>query len=111
MAEAASIQAPAAKKKTRGLSEKRLAFWMVSPSMALIALVAAYPIIYAIWLSLHEYSVRQAGLSRWAGPFGLRNYSNALQNAEFWDAMVTTLIFTVSSVFLELLIGLAMAMA
>ena len=26
--------------------------------MVLIALVAAYPIIYAIWLSLHEYSVR-----------------------------------------------------
>ena len=40
---------------------------MVSPSMVLIALVAAYPIIYAIWLSLHEYSVRVAGLSRWAG--------------------------------------------
>ena len=79
--------------------------------MVLIALVAAYPIIYAVWLSLHEYSVRQAGLSRWAGPFGLRNYSNALQNSEFWDAMVTTLIFTVSSVFLELIFGLCMALA
>ena len=32
-----------------------------SPSMLLIALVAAYPILYAIWLSLHEYSVRVAG--------------------------------------------------
>jgi multiple sugar transport system permease protein len=111
MAEA-TVQTGAPQKwRSRGLSEKGLAFWMVSPSMALIALVAAYPIIYAIWLSLHEYSVRQAGLSRWAGPYGLRNYSNALQNSEFWDAMVTTLIFTVSSVFLELLIGLAMALA
>jgi len=111
MAEA-TVQAGAPqKRRSRGLSEKGLAFWMVSPSMALIALVAAYPIIYAIWLSLHEYSVRQAGLSRWAGPYGLRNYSNALQNSEFWDAMVTTLIFTLSSVVLELLIGLAMALA
>ena len=109
MADAASIPAPAAKKKpTRGLSEKRLAFWMVSPSMLLIALVAAYPIIYAIWLSLHEYSVRVAGLSRWAG---LRNYTTALQDNEFWSALVTTLVFTASSVFLELLIGLAMALA
>jgi multiple sugar transport system permease protein len=104
----ATIQAPAARKKTRGLSEKRLAFWMVSPSMVLIALVAAYPILYAIWLSLHEYSVRVAGLSRWAG---FRNYSTALQDSEFWSALVTTLIFTASSVFLELLIGLAMALA
>jgi multiple sugar transport system permease protein len=110
MAEAASLPAPA-KARSRGLSEKRLAFLMVSPSMILIAIVAAYPILYAIWLSLHEYSVRTAGLSRWAGPLGLRNYSTALQDSEFWSALVTTLIFTASSVFLELLIGLAMALA
>src|SRR5215207_3848041 len=111
MAEA-TVQAGASqKRRSRGLSEKGLAFWMVSPSMLLIALVAAYPIIYAIWLSLHEYSVRVAGLSRWAGPFGLGNYQDALSNPDFWSAMVTTLIFTVASVTLELLIGLAMAMA
>src|SRR4051812_22653963 len=98
-------------RRSKGLSEKRLAFWMVAPSMALIALVAAYPILYAIWLSLHQYSVRVAGLSRWAGPYGLSNYSDALSNSAFWDAMTTTLIFTVSSVTLELLIGLAMALA
>jgi multiple sugar transport system permease protein len=110
--EAATIQAGAPqRRRSRGLSEKRLAFFMVSPSMLLIALVAAYPIIYAIWLSLHEYSVRVAGLSRWAGPLGLRNYEEALSNPDFWDAMVTTLVFTASSVFLELVIGLAMALA
>jgi len=110
--EAATIQSGAPqRRRSRGLSEKRLAFFMVSPSMALIALVAAYPIGYAIWLSLHEYSVRVAGLSRWAGPLGLRNYEEALSNPDFWDAMVTTLVFTASSVFLELLIGLAMALA
>jgi multiple sugar transport system permease protein len=111
MAEATIQSGAPQKRRSRGLSEKRLAFFMVSPSMGLIALVAAYPIVYAIWLSLHEYSVRTAGLSRWAGPYGLRNYSEALQNSDFWDAMVTTLAFTVSSVFLELVIGLAMAMA
>jgi multiple sugar transport system permease protein len=110
MAEAASLPAPA-KARSRGLSQKRLAFLMVSPSMILIAIVAAYPILYAIWLSLHEYSVRVAGLSRWAGPLGLRNYTTALQDSEFWSALVTTLVFTASSVFLELIIGLAMALA
>jgi multiple sugar transport system permease protein len=106
--EAASIQAPKPqRRRSKGLSERRLAFWMVSPSMLLIALVAAYPIIYAIWLSLHEYSVRVAGLSRWAG---FDNYSEALSNSDFWDAFTTTLIFSASSVFLEFLIGLAMAL-
>jgi multiple sugar transport system permease protein len=73
--------------------------------------VAAYPIFYAIWLSLHEYSVRVAGLSRWASPAGLGNYQEALSNSDFWRALGTTLTFTVSSVILELLIGLAMALA
>jgi multiple sugar transport system permease protein len=81
---------------------------MVSPSMVLIALVAAYPILYGVWLSLHEYSVRVAGLSRWAG---LRNYTNALQDSEFWTAVKTTFIFTGASVVLETLLGLAMALA
>jgi multiple sugar transport system permease protein len=111
MAEA-TVQAGAPeRRRSRGLSEKRLAFNMVAPSMVLIALVAAFPICYAIWLSLHEYSVRVAGLSRWASPAGLGNYQEALSNPDFWDAMVTTLIFTATSVFLELIIGLTMALA
>src|SRR5215204_3453587 len=111
--EAASVQAgtPTQRRRSRGLSERRLAFLMVSPSMILIAIVAAYPIFYAIWLSLHEYSVRVAGLSRWAGPTGLRNYSTALSDPEFWDAFKTTFIFTGASVVLETLIGLGMALA
>jgi multiple sugar transport system permease protein len=84
---------------------------MVSPSLILILIVAAYPILYAIWLSLHEYSVRVAGLSRWAGPAGLRNYSNALSNPDWWAAFAHTMIFTVISVTLEFFIGLAMALA
>jgi multiple sugar transport system permease protein len=84
---------------------------MVTPSLILILIVAAYPIIYAIWLSLHEYSVRVAGLSRWAGPAGLRNYSDALSNPDWWAAFFHTMIFTVASVTLEFLIGLGMALA
>ena len=69
---------------------------MVAPSVALIALVALWPILYAIWLSLHEYSLRVADLSRWAEPAGLGNYIDALQSNEFWDATRVTLVFTVA---------------
>ena len=89
-------------------AERRLAVRMVAPSMILIAIVAAYPIGYAIWLSLNEYSVRVPGLSRWAG---LRNYDAALSSDQFWSSFGNTLIFTVCSVALETLLGLAMALA
>jgi multiple sugar transport system permease protein len=109
MADTASVQVGTpARRRSRGLSERRLAFFMVSPSMALIALVAAYPILYAIWLSLHQYSVRVAGLSRWVG---FDNYTTALGSSDFWTAFRTTIIFSAISVFLELVLGLAMAMA
>jgi multiple sugar transport system permease protein len=110
-ATAQTVGAPTQRRRSRGIPERRLAKLMVAPSMILIAVVAAYPIIYAIWLSLHEYSVRQAGLSRWAGSLGLKNYQTALQSSEWWAALRHTLIFTVSSVTLELLIGLGMALA
>jgi multiple sugar transport system permease protein len=112
--EAASVTtagAPTQQRRSKGMPERRLAKLMVAPSIILIAVVAAWPIIYAIWLSLHEYSVRVAGLSRWAGPIGLRNYDNALSNPEWRAALGHTLIFTVSSVALELVIGLGMALA
>jgi multiple sugar transport system permease protein len=107
--EAATVEArPPVKRRSRGFSERRLAAFMVGPSLVMIALVAAYPIGYAIWLSLNEYSVRVAGLSRWAG---LRNYENVLSDPAFWEAFRTTFIFTAASVVLETVIGLAMALA
>ena len=90
-----------------GSSERRLGAALLVPSLAVVALVAAYPIGYAIWLSLNEYSVRVPGLSRFVG---FDNYSEALGSSEFWEAMRTTLVFSAVSVGLELVIGLAMAL-
>jgi multiple sugar transport system permease protein len=110
--EAASIQAGTPTgRRSRDLSERRLAAYMVSPSVLLIALVAAYPIGYAIWLSLHQYSLRQAGLSRWAEPHLWSNYTNVLSDSDFIEAIRNTFIFTVFSVGFELVIGLGMALA
>jgi multiple sugar transport system permease protein len=98
------------RRRSRGIPERRLAVLMVTPSMALIALVALWPVIYGIWLSLHQYSLIHAGLSRWASPLGLGNYKEQLTSSEFWSATRITLEFTIASVFLETILGLAMAL-
>jgi multiple sugar transport system permease protein len=110
MADAASVQAGTQVRRSRGIPERRLAWLMTAPSMALIALVAVYPILYAVWLSLHEYSLIEEGLSRWASPAGLGNYIDAIEDPEFRKSIYVTLIFSVASVALETLIGLAMAL-
>ena len=114
--EAATAQATKKRSRRSGgasadKAERRLAARMIAPSMILIALVGAYPVIYAVWLSLHEYSLLHPGLSRWAGGNGLGNYKTAFQDAAFWSSVKNTLIFTFFSVFFELLLGLGMAMA
>src|SRR3954447_5747172 len=95
-------------RRSKGISERRLAWYMLGPSLLIILLVAAYPILYAIWLSLHDYSIVNPGLKRWDF---LGNYKEALSSSEFWAAFRTTFIFTIISVALETAIGLAMALA
>jgi multiple sugar transport system permease protein len=102
----AAIAAPRRRRRS-GLSERRLAAAMISPSLVVIAIVAAYPILYAIWLSLHQYSVIHPGLSRWVG---LDNYRDALTSSDFWSAVKVTFIFTAISVTLELVLGMGMAL-
>jgi trehalose/maltose transport system permease protein len=87
--------------------ERRLGAVMLIPALAVILLVAAYPICYAVWLSLNEYSIIHPGLSRFVG---LDNYIEALTSSAFWGAMKTTVLFAAISVSLELVIGLAMAL-
>jgi multiple sugar transport system permease protein len=95
------------RRRRSGLSERQLAAAMISPSLVVIAIVAAYPILYAIWLSLHQYSVIHPGLVRWVG---VDNYRDALSSSDFWSAVRVTFVFTAISVTLELIIGTAMAL-
>src|ERR671917_1548750 len=109
--EAASVAVRRKQKRPPGVSEGRLGAAMMAASLVVMGLVAAFPIGYAIFLSLNEYSVRVEGLSRFVG-FG--NYSEALwgeTSSEFWDAFRNTFIFTGISVSIELVLGIAFALA
>ena len=91
----------------RDRAERRLAVRMVAPALTAMVLVAALPIGLAIWLSLHQYSLRQAGLSRFVG---LDNYTQALTSGEWWAAFGQTFLFAFTAVSLELVLGTALAL-
>jgi multiple sugar transport system permease protein len=90
---------------SRGLSERTLGRLFVSPSIILMALVALFPVIYAIVLSLYEYVRRQP-----VGFAGVDNYTRALTDSRFWDSVQFTFVFTITSVGAEFLIGLGFAL-
>lgn len=88
--------------------EAQLGWLMVAPALLAIIAVALYPIIHTFWLSLHTVKLTEPGLGQ---PFvGLKNYINLLTDARTLNALWNTVVFTVSSVSLEFVFGLAIAL-
>jgi len=93
-------------KEEFGDPERRAAYYMVLPALIIILLVAFWPVVYSIWLSLHQATITALG------PFvGFENYVEMFQNPDFLLGFRNTVIFTVVSVAIEFVIGLAIALA
>lgn len=79
---------------------------MLAPTVLLFALLIVYPMVQSFWLSLHKTDT----LTLTAHWTGLSNYGLLLSDPEFWSSFATTLIWTVSAVVLQLIIGVAVAL-
>ncbi len=88
--------------------EARLGWAMVSPAIAVILLVALFPVAWTLWESLHRHDLRMPWIGR---PFvGLANYADAIGDARFRGALLHTLVFAGISVPIEIAIGLLLAL-
>jgi len=110
-AETSQSTAPAAQHSgltDRAKAERKLAYILCAPAVAVMALVAGFPILYAFWLSLRREDLRFPD----AGEFvGLSNYAAVLTSSTWWSAFSNTMIITVVSVILELALGMLIAQA
>ena len=88
-------------------SERRLAFLLIAPAVILMLAVTAYPIGYAMWLSLQRYNFATPSDTAF---IGLANYQTILTDRLWWTAFVVTLAITVISVAIEFVLGLALAL-
>ena len=89
-----------------GNPERRTAYYMILPTLFIILVVAFYPILYSLVLSVTDSNINVFGSF-----VGLENYVNMFQNVEFREGLVNTVVYTVISVFFEFIIGLAIALA
>jgi trehalose/maltose transport system permease protein len=86
----------------------RTAWLFVTPMLAAVALVAAWPLARTIAFSFTDAYLDD--LQNWQA-IGLANYVSLFQDRNWWQAVATTLLFTVISVGLEALLGLIIALA
>jgi multiple sugar transport system permease protein len=88
-------------------AEHRLGWMLCAPAVTVMLLVTAYPIVYALWLSLQRYDLRFPEDRAFVG---LENYITVLTAPVFYQDLAATLVITVVSVAIELVLGLALAL-
>jgi trehalose/maltose transport system permease protein len=93
-------------KEEFGDPERRTAYYMVLPALIIVIAVAFYPVMYGVVLSLTDATITTPGSF-----VGLENYVEMFKNPDFVEGLTNTIIFTVVSVTLEFVIGLAIALA
>jgi multiple sugar transport system permease protein len=90
----------------RARGERRLGLYLAAPSFLVMVLVTAYPLGYAIALSLFNYRLTDPGGRSFVG---LSNYWVILTDPVWWNDFTTTLMITVVTVAIELVLGFGFA--
>ncbi|MGV9929152.1 carbohydrate ABC transporter permease [Streptomyces olivaceoviridis] len=88
----------------------RVSRWLfLLPALVYLSLFFGYPVVKNVVMSFQEYSVTTFYTG--AAPFvGLRNYTTVLSTDVFWQALLTTVLFTVGSIAGQFVLGLALAL-
>jgi multiple sugar transport system permease protein len=95
------------KNSSRTRSERKLAWMLCAPAVLAMLLVTAYPIAYAVVLSLQNVDLRFPDENSFAG---LSNYVTVLTSSLWWTDVFNTVFLMVTTVAIELVLGMAIAL-
>ena len=87
--------------------EKRFALILFLPSFLLLLLITTAPLVFLAWNSLQKLDLGMPWISGFAG-FG--NYVKMGEDPRFWNSLGLTFLYTSSTVVLQILIGLSLAL-
>ncbi len=87
-------------------SERPIAAILLAPAMLLLLAVNLYPFFYAIYISLHAYTLGRPAPPRF---LGLANYTDLLDDERFRNALWVSFEFVTLAVTIEFILGFALA--
>src|SRR3984957_3455246 len=108
-----TAQEPVARRRGRAplsegaRAERRLGWLLCAPAVIVMVAVTAYPIGYAIYISLQRYILSAPQLTKFVG---FSNYGAILSSPFWWHALLVTVIITVVSVAIEFALGMGLAL-
>ncbi len=94
-------------KKMRG-AEERFAWLMISPTLLILVIVGTIPLASLIVMGF--YRIDLIGFQP-DGFVGLENYATMLRDNRFWESVQVMVIYTATTVFFQLVIGMSLALA
>ncbi len=86
---------------------EREGYLFITPAYVVIAAVMIFPIIYSVWMSLNR--VRLFGTSLLYHFVGLGNFRILIHAGVFWHSVIFTVSYAIITVFVELFIGILLA--
>ena len=112
MAQSATIDLPGQRAIPRrgGLSEwsdRHFKWLLVAPAVVLILALSVYPLLFSIWVSFVNYDFQIPGHAF----VGLKNFKQVIADPVARWSLWVTFVLSVSSVLVEFLLGLALALA
>ena len=87
--------------------ERRFAIFLLAPALLILLLTTTTPLVYLGWSSLNNLDLGMPWLSGFAG---LGNYFKMSEDPRFWNSLFLTIVYTSSTVVLQVLIGLILAL-
>jgi multiple sugar transport system permease protein len=87
-------------------AERNLGWMLIAPAVIVMIAVTAYPVGYAVYLSLERYNLALPQATKF---IGFANYGAVLSSPYWWQALKVTVIITVFSVAITLVLGMALA--
>jgi trehalose/maltose transport system permease protein len=87
--------------------QTRLAWLMLAPALVVVGLVAVYPLGVTVYQSFTNKQFLGIEPTTWVG---LQNYRDLIHDTVFRDSIVTTVKFTVITVFFEFVLGMIVAL-
>jgi multiple sugar transport system permease protein len=88
-------------------AERNLGWLLCAPAVIVMVGVTAYPVVYAIILSLQRYNLELPQAVKF---IGFSNYAAVLSSPYWWQALKVTVIITVFSVSITLVLGMLLAL-
>lgn len=99
---------PSASSRPMDRARKLAGLGLTLPALIAIGLTTLFPILHTVWLSLNGPNTAMRGTVDFKG---LANYGRIIKSIDFQKALWQTLGFVTTSLVLEIVIGLAIALA